>query len=134
MGAMPITFRLDPAARLIRAEVVGDFTAEEMVQCVVDSAAAVGHLPGWHILSDHRAVGTPSTRPQVERLVAQLEGLRGTFGGARWAVVVASPASYGMMRMLGTLAEGVPITVRVFEAMAPAERWARTGGEDGPGA
>lgn len=134
MRAMPITFRLDPAARLIRAQVVGDFDAEDMVKCVVDSAAAVGHRPGWHILSDHRAIGTPSTRPQVERLVAHLEGLRGTFGGARWAVVVSSAASYGMMRMLGTLAEVVPITVRVFEAVEPAERWARTGIEDAPGA
>ncbi|MDF1505857.1 STAS/SEC14 domain-containing protein [Roseisolibacter sp. H3M3-2] len=126
---MPITFRVDRAARLIRAEVEGAFSAEDMIRCVADAAEAVGREPGWHILSDHRRIGTPSTRPQVEQLVARLEALRDTFAGSRWAVVVGSPASYGMMRMLGMLAEGVPMTVRPFEDADAAEGWARTGAE-----
>lgn len=131
---MPITYAVDPSARLIRASVVGDFTVEEMLACVTAAAAEVGE-PGWHILADHRAVGEPATRAQVERLVDHLDVLRETFAGARWAVVVASPASYGMMRMFGMLAERVPMTVRVFDAHAApaAERWARTGEDDAEG-
>ena len=121
---MPITYHVDRDARLIRATVWGDVTLEEMLDCVTSAAAETGG-PGYAILSDHREVGEPITRTQVERLVEQLEALRASFAGARWAVIVSKPASFGMMRMLSVLAEGIPMTVRVFVDAGRAERWAR---------
>lgn len=121
---MPITYRLDREARLVRAEVRGEFTAQEMLATVAGAAAEAGQ-PGFNVLSDHREIGTPATREQVERLVDFLELLRAHVAGARWAVVVSKPASFGTMRMLEALAERVPLTVRVFFDLERAERWAR---------
>ena len=129
--AVPITYQLDQAVRLVRATVEGDFTAEDMLDCVSSAARELEHA-GWNILSDHRAIGAPATRAQIERLVDRLYDLRRVFAGARWAVVVAQPASYGMMRMLSTLAEEVPLTVRVFGELEGAEGWARDGTEPAP--
>ena len=115
---------MDHDARLVRATVAGDFTIEDMLRCVSGAAAEAGG-PGYNVLSDHRNVGEPATRPQLEALVSHIAALRRYFGGARWAVIVATPASYGMMRMLGVLAERVPMEVRVFSDADAAEQWAR---------
>ena len=120
---MPISHELDHARRLVRAAVRGDFTADNMLRTVSDAAREAGE-PGWNVLSDHREIGEPATREQLEQLVGHLAVLRRYFQGSRWAVVVARPASYGMMRMLQVLAERVPMTVRVFVDAARAERWA----------
>ena len=120
---MPITHELDRERRLVRAVVRGDFTADDMLRTVSDAARAAGE-PGWNVLSDHREIGEPATREQLEQLVGHLAVQRRWFHGSRWAVVVARPASYGMMRMLQVLAERVPMTVRVFVDADRAERWA----------
>ena len=120
---MPITFRIDRPARLIRAAVRGDFTAAEMLATV--TAAAVQAGPGFAVLSDHREIGEPATREQIEQLVEHLAALQRHFAHARWAVIVSKPASFGMMRMLEMMVERVPMTVRVFVDAERAERWAR---------
>ena len=113
----------------MRAAVQGDFTADDMLRTVSDAAREAGE-PGWNVLSDHREIGEPATREQLEQLVGHLTVLRRYFQGARWAVIVARPASYGMMRMLQVLAERVPVTVRIFVDAARAERWALGAADD----
>ncbi|MDB4905960.1 MAG: hypothetical protein JWO05_744 [Gemmatimonadetes bacterium] len=125
---MPITHAVDRDARLIRAWVTGDFTAEEMIDVVTSAGKAAGEA-GFNIISDHREIGQPATRMQVELLVAHLEHLRRYFSGSRWAIIVSSPASFGMARMLGAMAERVPMTVRAFREAEPAERWVNGGPE-----
>lgn len=127
---MPISYQLDRDARLVRATVQGDFTAHDILACV-SGAAADAEEPGWNVLSDHREIGEPATRGQVELLVEQLAALRRFFGGARWGVIVSKPASFGMMRMLGAMAERVPMDIHVFRDAEHAEWWVRTGVEPG---
>lgn len=126
LARVAISYVLDRDARLIRATVRGDFSVDDMLACVEGAADEAGE-PGYNILSDHRLVGEPATRPQLEALVTHLRRLQHFFAGARWAIVATSPASFGMMRMLEVLAERVPMAVRVFTGMAGAEQWARTG-------
>ena len=125
---MPISYRIDRPARLIRSTVEGTFTAAEMLSCV-STAVNEAHEPGFNIISDHRLIGEPATRDQVELLVDHLTDLRRYVRESRWAVIVAKPASFGMMRMFSVLAERVPLTVRVFMDAEEAEAWARTGEE-----
>ena len=125
---MPISYRLDRPARLIRSTVEGDFSAAEMLSCVSEAVHEAGE-PGFNIVSDHRLIGEPATRDQVELLVDHLTTLQRFVRGSRWAVIVAKPASFGMMRMFAVLAERVPLQVRVFMDAAEAEAWARTGEE-----
>lgn len=97
-----------------------------MVEIVLRSAAAV-RGPGYNILSDNRDIGTPATRAQMEQLATLLTGMREKFAGARWAVVVSKPASFGMMRMLAVFLEAIPITLEIFRDTEAAERWLREG-------
>lgn len=120
---MPITYVLDKTRRLIRAEVVGSFTAADMLQCVTGAAAEAGE-PGWNVISDHRAISHPATRGQLEQLTSQLTEMHRHFAGARWAVVTTNPASFGMMRMLQVLALRVPMELDIFARYDEAERWA----------
>jgi hypothetical protein len=129
---VPITYTLDREARLVRAAVRGDFTADDMLACVSAAALDAGEA-GYNVVSDHREIGEPATRSQVVTLVEHLATLRRYFAGARWAVIVSKPASFGMMRMLGTMAERVPMEVHVFKDAEQAERWARSGTELAPG-
>jgi hypothetical protein len=126
IAEVPISYTLDREARLIRAAVRGDFTVQDMFACVSGAAREAGE-PGYNVVSDHREIGEPATRGQIEELVQYLAGLRDYFGGARWAVMVSKQASFGMMRMLGVMAERVPMDVRVFFDADHAERWARRG-------
>ena len=123
---MPATYYVDHAARLARFTVVGDLTAEEMVQAIRSAAAEI-ERPGYHILSDHREIGEPATRPQLDAVVETLQDLGRSFAHSRGAVVVSKPGSYGMMRVLMVLAERVPLTVRIFRDFETAEHWAITG-------
>ena len=129
--SMPISYRIDRPVRLIRSTVEGDFTAAEMLACVSEAVHEAGER-GYQIVSDHRLIGEPATRDQVELLVEHLTDLRRFVRDARWAVVVSKPASFGMMRMFAVLAERVPLTVRVFTDAEEAEQWARTGDVEEP--
>lgn len=124
---MPIVVRIDREARLIRAAVEGEVALEEMLATLVEAAGVVEREGQYHVVSDHRALIEPATPPQVEAMAATLAARRSAFAGTRWAVIAARPASVGMMRMLGLLAESVPMQVQVFEDPGEAERWARSG-------
>lgn len=121
---MPITYRIDRDAKLIRADVIGDVNVTEMLDCISSAVTEAGE-PGYGVLSDHTLIVSPATREQVEKIVARLTSMRAQLANSKWAVVVSSPASFGMMRMLGTLAESIPIHVRAFADMEAAERWMR---------
>ncbi len=122
---MTVSCQIDPEARLVRIAIIGDFTVAEMVATVMESAKAAE--PGYNIVSDHREIGTPATRNQMEHLAMLLANLRSTFAGARWAVIVSKAASFGMMRMLAVLLESADIRLEVFHDAETAERWARDG-------
>ena len=79
--------------------------------------------PGFGILSDHTEVGEPITTPQVMQLIEHFKTLSDVIAGARWAAVTSKPASYGMLRMISTLAESVPMEVEVFPTFEKAEAW-----------
>lgn len=123
---MPVSLTIDHDTRLIRIGIVGDFATAEMVDVVL-RAAAGARGPGYDIISDHREIGTPATRAQMDGLVALLATRREQFAGARWAVIVSKPASYGMMRMLAVLLETIPIELAIFQDDVSAERWLRAG-------
>lgn len=122
---MPTTLHIDHDARLVRVGLHGPVSGEEMLATIREAAEQIGPEGGYAVLSDHREIGEPATRDLVERVVDHLGRFASVFHDTRWAVVVGSPASYGMMRMLGVLAEQIPMTVRVFlHDVAAAEQWA----------
>ncbi len=120
---MPIELTIDGRTGVARFTVSGEFTLDDMRAAVDRLATDPACRPGMPILSDHRAIARPATAEEVSGLVGHVAEHRRMFAGSRMAIVAASAASYGMMRMLSTLAEDVPMKIAVFLDPAEAERW-----------
>ena len=120
---MPITATLDTIGHILRIEIVGTVTTEEITLAVDRSLETLEEDASCSILSDHRRITTPATVEQVEAFVEHLRRHAPAAHGRRWAIVTASPASFGMMRMLSVLVERIPMTVQVLQDMAAAEQW-----------
>ena len=120
---MPITASLDTHARVIRFVLTGTLSLNEMIAATDAMVKEVGSDGSYDVLSDHRGIETPATVQQLEALVEHLRRRAKTLHGKKFAVVTATAASFGMMRMLSVLAERIPMTVEVFQDVATAEQW-----------
>ena len=120
---MPITNIIDEDARRIVSTVSGDFTIEDIISAIGGSVKDPRFQPGFHIISDHTAVGTPLTTVQAKQMVGYIESLSKYLRYSRWAVVTAKDASFGMFRMASVFAERVPMEIQVFNSHEEAEAW-----------
>jgi len=120
---MPIRVWVEKDRNLVRIEIMGNSTTEDIISSIDSVVNDTGAEPGCRILSDHTRVGEPLTTPQARRMAAHMEKLREIMSGCRWAVVSKKPASIGMMRMLSVLVESIPMTVEVFPSIEEAESW-----------
>lgn len=117
---------MDTARKRIVAKVSGAFTFPEILKAIDGSVHDPAFQRGFDVFSDHTEVEAPITPPDARAMVNHLENLSDFLAGARWAVVTATPASYGMLRMVSVLAERVPMDVQVFESLEAAEAWLAT--------
>ncbi len=118
-----ITYRIDKQAGIVFAMVEGRITLEEMVQTISRVANDPDFHTGFGVLSDHRTIEIPATTQQVSGFIQHAKRLSSTLGGTRWAIVVSSDGSFGMMRMLSAFAESVPLHVEVFRDYEKALGW-----------
>lgn len=79
--------------------------------------------PGMAILSDRREMAEAPDRAFVERMVDFLEQSAPRLEGSSWALVAASPADFGMLRMLAIIAERTRVPVRAFRDYEAAVAW-----------
>lgn len=114
---------LDPDRRLLRMRLSGRPGTVAIRRAVAAVLARLGESPGVDVYSDHRDLTAPLDPSQLEVFVAQLDLAARLLRGRRWAVVVGSAASYGMMRMLSVHAQRVPLEVAVFWGPEAAEAW-----------
>lgn len=121
---MPITFQFSPAERFVEVRLWGEIPSEEILSGI---DALVGHPdfpPAGHILSDHRQLARAGSLDQVEMVLQRMRSYGEKFAGVRWAIVTTLPESYGMMRVLSTLAETRnSMEVQVFAERESALRW-----------
>ena len=119
---MSIETEVDPGRQLVHVTVSGTFTQTDLFEAIQGVVEHPEFSSGFRIRSDHRAVETPLTPVQARAMVDLIErypALRGT----RWAVIVGSLASYGMLRLASAHAERVPVHIEVFEDPAEADAW-----------
>ena len=120
---MPIRIWIDKDQRLIRSEISGSFSEEDILNAINESVAHPGYEPGFNVLSDHTRVTEFITTPQAYSMARHLESLSEQMANVRWAVVTREPASNGMMRVMSVLVERVPMEVQIFETIEEAEEW-----------
>ena len=123
---MPIRTWVDHDLRLIRAEVWGEYTAEDILRATDEVLAYPKYSSRYAILSDHRRVAKVATPAQLDRLMVHLSANKGEFAGRRWAIVTGSHAAYGMARMMAGRAERIDFHVGAFADLDAALRWAAT--------
>jgi len=127
---MPIRHWIDREHRLIRAEVSGSTSIEQMQECVRDAICHPDFRIGFNVISDHTRVTEIISTEQVKQLTSQLALFRNQLRNAKWAVVTTAPASVGMMRMLSVYLEQVPVTLRIFATEEEAMDWLRLAAPD----
>lgn len=119
---MPITFTVDPAARIVRVAMDGDLSREaiEQYRSVLEGDPA--YSPELPRLIDARRVSGPPATSVIHRLAeASRYGGGGPFGPR--AIVADRDAVYGMFRMLEILSEDGCVRFRVFRTVEAAEAW-----------
>jgi hypothetical protein len=119
---VPVSTRVDRAARIVRIELNGTLSTAEMLACIDDAAREIGTESGYRVLSDHSGLDAPATPDQIQAVVRHLGGIE-AFSGLRWAVVVKLVASRGMMAQLSRFTPTINIEMGIFETVEDAERW-----------
>ena len=124
---MPITYRVDHALQRVITTASGPVTLAGMREHLADlrSEAALG----YDELIDARAASTVLDAEDVHRLADVLEEMANQAILGLTAIVVSDDVSYGMTRMLDTLAQEYCV-VRPFRDMAEAITWLDHPGSD----
>ena len=117
---MPITFTTDPERRRNLATATGPVTYSE-ITAHLDELKAAGVL-SWSELVDGTGATAAVTPAEVRRVVEFLRDLAEEYPLGATALVVGDDATFGMARMLGTLAEEL-CDVRPFRRREDAEAW-----------
>jgi hypothetical protein len=122
---MPVSWRFVDGIVFLESD--ESWTLDEWRGAVDAFLADPAWVPGMGLIHDRRRM-TRSPNTQEVRDAVGFVGLRQhALGRARWALVVGSPAGYGMARVGEALLDGTTITLRTFYDMSSAETWVRSG-------
>ena len=119
---MPLTYTINAETGLVTLRYDGSVDFEEWTNQMHALLADPKYQTGSGLLVDRRLAGAPSAA-FVRRLVGFLRDHSEELSGARVAMLVAEPASYGMARMLQAFAAELPMQIEVFREMDEAEKW-----------
>lgn len=120
---MPISYRIDSDASIVRIELSGTLQSKEIQQTVAALLSDPAFRPGTSILSNHVGLRDIATMEIVQSIIPLLEQVGERVGRCKCAVVVPRDASYGMARMVEVYAEKTPVAVRAFRTRDEAEAW-----------
>jgi hypothetical protein len=121
---MNLISSIDEHAGLVRIRYLGEPSFDEWAECMRAIVGDPRFRPGFSFLSDRRGIPALSTG-FVRLCVDFLSGYSEEVGGSRWAVVIDSPAAYGMMRVAQVLASEVTSHIEIFTDIDEAEAWLR---------
>jgi hypothetical protein len=119
---MTMTYTIDSAARLVRLHNATTPTYAEWERCMLEVFADPAYEPGFAFLGDGRGL-PPSEADMVRRTITFASAHRREFETSRWAVVVDTPAMYGMSRMGQSLGASYVAETRIFDSVEAAESW-----------
>lgn len=125
---MPVSYTIEPARAHVRLAVAGELTFSEIHAAVTGIANDASLGDGFTVLADHRRIARPITPAQMSELVALVGEMHPRFDAVRWAIVVASGPSYGMMHLLAAeVGHSVNMKVGIFFDEPAAEKWLAEG-------
>src|SRR4029450_893012 len=97
--AMPVRYRIDPKASLIRTTGSGEVTFQEVLQHFRELEADPGAGGPIEVLPDWSACRSVPTSEQLRAVAGQINALGGRRRFGKCAIVARDDALYGMTRM-----------------------------------
>jgi hypothetical protein len=119
---MPITFTIDPHARIVAMRVTGSLTDDDVRAIREELRRHPDFDPGMGQLFDARAAEQVALSSDAVRSLASVSVFH---AGTRRAFVVANDFQFGMARMFSLYSETHAQTVEVFRDIESALGWLR---------
>jgi hypothetical protein len=120
---MPLTYRIDPAARMLFIVAEGTLTQEERLDGMRKWLSDPAYTPGLNTLFDLSAAVSSPTLPELRQVVGFIERHAASIGRTKLAVVAGRPLQFGVARQFQALTESSPLQVQVFTTEAKALAW-----------
>lgn len=122
---MPVTYRIDGRANLIRTVGSGDVTPDEVHAHFTELAHAWPPLTKLDVLLDLSGCTSIPDLSQLRDVVSLIKILGGDGRFGTCAVVASRELLYGVMRVFEFLADESFAAIRVFRNEAEAVEWLR---------
>jgi hypothetical protein len=120
---MPVSWRIEEGVAFLESDEMS--TVEDWKIAIEALVADPAWVPGTGLVHDRRRLRrTPDPR-EVRAAVDYVGAKQAVLGRARWAIVVSSPAGYGMARVGEALLDASHIMLRTFYDLDSAEAWVR---------
>jgi hypothetical protein len=121
---MPVTFVIDPQARLIKTIGSGDVTLEEVEQHFRELVRAwPDGIPRLNVLLDLTTCSSVPGFRELRSVVSYIDASGGRRRFGRCAVITHRELLYGMLRVFEVFAAGKFDAVRVFRSETDAIQW-----------
>lgn len=120
---MPVTYRIDPAKKLIRTTCVGNVSPKEVADHFRELERDPNRPDRLNVLLDLcEATSLPETQ-DLREVSQQVNELQRSLRFDACAIVACNDALFGMMRMFEVLAREYFGATHVFRSVAEAEAW-----------
>jgi hypothetical protein len=126
---MSITYSVDATAGIVRLRYHSKPTIAEWEATMLAVLDDPEFRPGFGILADRRGVPAPSS--DYVRSTLEFGRSHPVLSFSRFALVVDTPAAFGMGRMGQILGDDLPGAIAVFKSYDDAEAWLREGNSPG---
>jgi hypothetical protein len=122
---MPATYNIDQAAGLVRVECSGEFTNQDMLDCIEHVFSDPARKPGMASLVDCRSVRCVLVTPQGMQAAANIKSALIDPTQPPWALAFVAPQDevFWLARTYEVLRVASPERVRVFREPSEAEKW-----------
>ena len=120
---MAIDVVIDKEGHLVCRTVRGAVSVDEIIANIEATLQRPDYRPGMKDLTDLREYAHGASREDIARLAQCIVGHNEAVTGMRAALVVSTPVSYGMARMLQTHLDDLPSEIAVFYDIEEAKRW-----------
>ena len=124
---MPISYRIEKNEGLLYLTVHGPIDPQQIIANSDKMLADPDYAPGMNMFVDAREMDISGANSgDLELIAADSLSKRELFAPSRCAVVVASDAAFGIVRMYEVYSEDHPLTVRAFRNENEAREWLST--------
>jgi hypothetical protein len=120
---MPVTYRIDPARRLIHTTCTGMVTLEEVLGHFAVLMIDPNRSHGLDVLLDLTRIQTIPTSEELRIVASEIAHIRPEIEFGRCAVAASQEAMYGMSRMFEVYAESYFTKVQAFRTVEEAALW-----------